>query len=292
MPNIVQFLHPSVEATPLSQFDNFINWNNTDNHRRKFIKSEGKFVNEFDQEVKADLTFWGEWEPQSSIERLNNSASRPKFSNTPYVDPTDGSMNQNTDPYVFGEKFRYMICQQKNYNNILKNLQPLSIILFGSCIDNAFRLDTLFVISEAKRKYSILNINELTDKNNQFFYASINPMCGNAKYNKSVAEEDSCRIGSGEEFTYYEGVAFSEKSNYNDIYSFSPCKNYSAGGSFIFQQPKICLDFINPTQTQGINPQECSRDEIISYWKLIERQIREQELLKGTFFKTPPLKLK
>ena len=292
MPHIIQFLHPSVEATPVRQSDSYIDWNNTENHRRKFIKSEGRFVNKFEQEEETTLTFWGEWEPQSTIERLSTSANRPKFLNTPYIDPTGDTMTHNTDPYVFGEKFRYMICQQKNYNNILKNLSPLSIILFGSCLDGAFILDTLFVISKISNKYSILNIKNLTENNNQFFYASVNPICGSAKYNRSVPDDVSCRISTDENFTYYEGAMFSEKLNYLNIYSFSPCKIYSSNGKYIFQQPKIELDFINSNQTQGINPHECKVGDIVSYWKQIEKQLLEQDLLKGTYFKTPPLKIK
>jgi hypothetical protein len=69
MPRIVQFLHTAVEATPEEEHDIIIPWNNHKDHRRKFILSEGKYVNE-GKEENGDLTFWGEWEAQSNIEEL------------------------------------------------------------------------------------------------------------------------------------------------------------------------------------------------------------------------------
>ncbi len=68
MPKIIQFLHPRTEATPESG-SSMIPWNCSNEHKRKFMVSKGKYVSE-NSEKEDCLTFWGEWEPQSLVERL------------------------------------------------------------------------------------------------------------------------------------------------------------------------------------------------------------------------------
>ena len=72
MPRIIQFLHTAVEATPNEINDRIIPWNNHKDHRRKFILSQGRYVKD-DNAENDDLTFWGEWEAQSNIEKLRNT---------------------------------------------------------------------------------------------------------------------------------------------------------------------------------------------------------------------------
>ena len=72
MPKIIQFLHTALEAGPQSENDAFIPWNNYETHRRKFLKSPGKYINNQGSEIDGELTFWGEWEPQSQIIKLKN----------------------------------------------------------------------------------------------------------------------------------------------------------------------------------------------------------------------------
>lgn len=136
MPKIIQFLHTAQEATPINESDNIIPWNNNDTHRRKFILSEGKYVVSNDEQVERALVFWGEWEAQSEIERINiGNLNPPNYLNRPFINPTFPNRTHNTDPYVFGENFRYIICKQGYFHNVLTNLEPSSIILFGSSIN-------------------------------------------------------------------------------------------------------------------------------------------------------------
>ena len=86
---IVQFHHTGKEAIPVDN-SNKMGWNNNVNHARKFIKSNGTFINTNGELVgDKELTFWGEWEAQSNFKRLNNNKLRyPKFLHTPYLDPS------------------------------------------------------------------------------------------------------------------------------------------------------------------------------------------------------------
>lgn len=295
MPKIVQFLHPAQEAIPLNESDKCIPWNNNPTHRRKFLLSEGEYVNEQEKLEMDELTFWGEWEAQSEIISISKSDRHPpNYFNIPFVDPSVPERTHTTDPYVFGRNFKYFICRQRANANILKNLEPNSIIVFGSSINFKFCLDTVFIISNSKKKYNLNSIGQVLpiSERGQFYFVSINPIYGDTNCNPQVEEEDNCRINQAEDFAYYEAVSFSERNIYNQMYSFVPCKTYNKAQSLnsTFIQPEIKLDFIQGAQTRGINSKECSIEEINAYWNEIVKQVEAQNLLKGTFFKTPKMR--
>ena len=134
-------------------------WNNTQEHKRKFMKHKGWFLenlgNEFSTKPKeAELYFWGEWEPQSRFELTGNSFSSkerlPHAIHYP-IFSTKGIGCHNTDPFVFGDYFYYTNCKQKQFGRG-KNMLTLSkdsIIIFGSEINKSdFIIDTVFVVSE------------------------------------------------------------------------------------------------------------------------------------------------
>lgn len=292
MPKIIQFLHTALEATPSSDTDNFIPWNNNDTHRRKFILSNGKFVNDNGELEEGDLVFWGEWEAQSEIERINiNNNTPPNFINKPFLNPSVPIRTHNTDPYVFGKNFRYIICKQGFFHNVLTKLEPNSIILFGSSINGQFCLDTVFVVSKDKINYTIDTIENLFPQNErgQYYHASVNPIYDEFEYNKNAQNEDFCRISDQREYTFYKAVNYEDRLNYNNIYSFVPCRVYNHP-NYIFRQPIINLDFINGNQNQGVNSKDCSEEEIIKYWNDIVNQIENKNMKKATFFKTPDIK--
>lgn len=294
MPKIIQFLHTGLEATPINSDDSEIPWNNHDKHRRKFILSEGQFVTD-GKLIDSDLTFWGEWEAQSKIDYLNNTKPKyPKYLNKPFLDPSVPERTHNTDPYVFGSHFRFVICMQRHFK-MLKDLSPNSLILFGSSIDKKFCIDTVFVVSEFIQKYSYQNIEKIFNEKNKYYYASVNPMYDDTKFNKDVIEEESCRIKDNESYTFYKGVNYEEKGKYNDIYSFVPSKLYDSGNEskFVFKQPEIDLDIISTEKNQGVNynrRREFSTKEIVHYWNKIKESVESKGLVLGVKFNNPPIK--
>ena len=67
----VQFIHPGVECLPSRRSKtDLIPWNHG-SHKRKFLCQPGWYVKK-GQLVHDELTFWGEWEPQSRITRIDN----------------------------------------------------------------------------------------------------------------------------------------------------------------------------------------------------------------------------
>jgi hypothetical protein len=293
MPTIVQFLHTSEEAKPGNPHDTLIEWNNNDTHRRKFIVSEGRWVKPDGEEEGCKLNFWGEWEAQSNIIPIKKGNLKPpNYFNFPYLNPSITNKTHNTDPNVFGRNFKYVICKQATFHNILTHLKPNSIILFGSCINDKFCLDTVFVVSDKIVNYDLLSIERIFKERGIYYYASIFPIYGNTNYNLTVAKQESCRIENQNTiYTYYESVSYLERDRFNNMYSYVPCKVYEPEKwmNSLFIQPEIDLDFIKHKQTQGINSKECTIDEIISYWKEIDQQIDKKKLIKGTYFKNPPL---
>ncbi|MBK8611869.1 MAG: hypothetical protein IPL84_18545 [Chitinophagaceae bacterium] len=295
MPKIVQFLHPAEEATPLNKGDRFIPWNNHPTHRRKFLISDGNYVNRQGDLEKKQLAFWGEWEAQSEIIPINKANNNPpNYINIPYVNPSVPNRTHTTDPFVFGHSFRYIICMQRAFHNILTELESNSIILFGSSINQTFCLDTVFVVSDNQTNYNLNTISNLvpSEKRGQYYYATIYPIYGDTNCNPLVDDLESCRITIENKCTFYEGVTYHEKDTYNQMYSFAPCKIYNEDSPLgsLFSQPKIYLDFISGSQTRGIHSKDCSIKDIQMYWNSVSEQIEKQSLLKGVYFKNPELK--
>jgi len=123
-------------------------WNNDCVHYRKFIRNNGYYVNGLDdlKPTPAELFFWGEWEgnsffnpfPKNDFRKLPNGLHKLFHS-------TVIRGKQNTDPYIYGESFKYCACKQKGK---LTNLTSNDLILFGTVTPklNKFYIDTVFVV--------------------------------------------------------------------------------------------------------------------------------------------------
>ncbi|NBR14966.1 MAG: hypothetical protein EBQ94_04205 [Flavobacteriales bacterium] len=287
MPRIIQFLHPGLEPVPPSN-SNIIPWNCTKAHKRKFLVSPGKYVSK-GEEKEACLTFWGEWEPQSCVERLPNLVGNfPKYLNRPFLD-TNEKCCQNTDPNVFGEFFQYMVCGQKKYQG-LRNLEPNSLILFGSNKAGNFILDTLFVVPENGTAYNRETIETLNDKKkNAFYHASIHPLiCENSCVEINCDLINDC-------YKHYKGITFRDKKSHHDIFSFVPSLKFNNENleESMFERPIITLPgIISNGQRQGINGQggrNYTTVEIVDTWNKIVKQVEDKGLLLATQFTEPPM---
>jgi hypothetical protein len=152
---IIQFPHPGGEHVPKGDE---MGWN-TGRHQRKFLLSSGRIVDSAGvAQYEGPLTFWGEWEPPSTImQRWARESRLPTVLHKPYwVDRPAVLHQQNTDPWVFGPQFLYSNCKQltpARRSSALQDLVPGSLILFGSSIGNDFVLDTVFVVEQALANY-------------------------------------------------------------------------------------------------------------------------------------------
>jgi hypothetical protein len=148
----VQFMHPGAEHEPPD--DGKMGWNSGD-HARKFLVANGLATSR--RGAQADeLVFWGEWEPQSRVVEAYDPTvlDGPRWLHEPTWSPLEPPRwSQNTDPFVFGDRFHYTGCQQHKRNRRgakqptqLRRLARGSVILFGSCRRDRFMLDTVFVV--------------------------------------------------------------------------------------------------------------------------------------------------
>ena len=141
MNTIIQFLHPGSEHDDKSGK----NWN-TGNHKRKYLKANGSYLQDISSKpLNGTLYFWGEWEAQSKVTTIASviNPNNPRYIFEPYYQPTN--KGTNTDPFIFGNQFYYRLCLQQK-STTLKTLEQGDVILFGSCLNKQFVLDTVFVV--------------------------------------------------------------------------------------------------------------------------------------------------
>ena len=292
MPKIIQFFHPGQETPDRFICQSYKEWK-TGDHSRNFIKNHGDYVDENGQYNSDDLVFWGEWEararvkktffrktePQRLIEpikcmipshRLPMACSRTKCGS--------GDSYQNTDPFVFGDCFRYSYCKQKAFP-FLKALDEDSIILFGSHKKGKFLLDTVFVVGNNPRKYR--NKKDLNDIPNYGDYCN---------YLLDLTD-----IKSPDECVYYEGKTFSSVG----MFSFSPSKVFSEKSDCTFHRVELDANQLSSFfagtsfsdwQTQGINFQEKKdfpKDVIQQGWEKLKNFVFEQGCVLGVKFDIP-----
>ena len=231
---VVQFPHPGREHNPdrLRRRPWRMEWN-TGDHRRKFMRSPGRYLDNYETASDALLTFWGEWEPPSEIiETWEERGSLPRFLHVPVWERNGPPRRQNTDPWVFGSYFRYSNCKQRTGTGNPSALQRLtrgSVLFFGSTISGEFVLDTVFVVKDACR-YTPSKPLETDDA---FRFCTIDPLA------------DPLSNCAGDNFTLYRGATFDDRAN--GLYSFVPCQCADSRARR-FARPSIRLPgYINPS---------------------------------------------
>jgi len=281
----VQFMHPGGEHGPDSGNDKA--WNVND-HKRKFLRLEGEAHVTTDPNLPAlrtELVFWGEWEPESETEELSSSGpGGPHWVHRPYYVPPevfrrDRAVLQNTDPFVFGDRFLYTLCRQwKKAGGVrrptaLRDLDVGSLILFGSHKDGSFVLDTAFVVGA-----SVLHDAQT--------WATVTRGLVPDAY-ADVTLRPTYEWGGGEELRLYFGATPGEPVN--GMFSFVPCApadNASPG----FARPAIDLrEHITPSLLMGAKlARDLPVDRIKAIWQSVARQVLDQGVYLGTRFGVPP----
>lgn len=287
----VQFLHPGGEHKP----DNGLikEWNKK-GHKRKFMKRAVRYLTDA-KDKKAnmgDMVFWGEWEPESSVVREIDGPNDhgPRFIYEPYyVVPKSYNGLQNTDPFVFGDQFHYTVCLQRDFPQ-LRHLSKGSVILFGSCKDHAFVLDTVFVVGDhPPMDHTRANYGTVLDGaiSQEYKEVTISPLYGEpiAESKSCSRENKSCTSADAREtWRLYFGASYDKPVQ--DMYSFFPCQPYEVKSKG-FARPKIDLPQINPKKCSGVKytgakyQDRLSPDEIKSLWDKVVGQVKDHGLALG-----------
>jgi len=278
VPTIIQFFHPGGEHGHDKGYKNHKSWNVTP-HKRKFMSVTGDCLKDNGDLVSnQNIMLWGEWEPDSKVKEFRvywNDDKLPKYLHSPYIryklpEPNPKSCNdkhwQNTDPFIFGDNFKYAICRQgAKYGGFrIYNLEPGTIIIFGSLykdkqydICKSMKVDTVFVVSQDyidKNKLLTMNFDTLSENDKTYFDVSFRmAFPTNADFPK--------------ENKIYTGVKYEEKDKYDGLFSFIPAMEKTE------EMPRkgfsrIEIDLFHPTN-QFITPfmtRHMTKEECIEYW--------------------------
>jgi len=280
----VQFMHPGGEHSP--DYTLIKSWN-TKGHKRKFIKSKGKYVSD-GALFEEDIMFWCEWEPESKVIKCIDelATNGPHYIYEPYYKtPLSYNGLQNTDPFVFGEQFLYTGCKQntKKGPTQLRNLSVGSVILFGSRIGKKhFVLDTVFVVSHwidhNRRDYKNVLKNKISD-----VYADV--VMG-PWYKASALGCGSKKNGAEESYRLYYGATYQNKIN--GMFSFFPCLPFNKDSKG-FARPEIAIPSIitnNLSQGKRLN-QQANLDQMKRLWAKATKQVIGQGFKLGIYTDLP-----
>lgn len=276
MAAIVQFPHPGGEHVPSTDL---MPWN-VDRHRRKFLRSPGVVVDGDGQQVQqCEIAFWGEWEAPSRVVRRwpRGPGREPRVLQEPlWHEPKGSAFRQNTDPWVFGDSFRYSNCQQLTPRHAPSALQRLpvgSLVIFGSGVGGDFVVDTVFVVGEVVGRWQPFD----------FPYD-----VGAAFDTCTVQALRTCPPAvAGATFTLYRGAC--PAAPMNGMFSFVPCRRADAD-DVRFARPAVVLPgVINPASTQAASGAKRLRPtaEVKSAWSSIVEQVLQAGLVLGTAIATP-----
>lgn len=193
----VQLIHPGGQKSTRSRSGHVLmedgslyrTWNSDSHHYRKFLKVTGRYVLDLHnkQASHEELFLWGEWEGPSLAAPVVESPTRSKHEANAIHTPLLGSWgpcSQNTDPNIFGERFKYAVCNQKGK---MTKLAPGSMILFGTTYrdKDVYALDTVFVVKEGmpsqlalrqkhrfSRVYRQMTLDRITDSDDSEAFGS------------------------------------------------------------------------------------------------------------------------
>jgi hypothetical protein len=252
-------------------------WSNDRVHFRKFIQNFGHYVNGLKdlQTSQDDLYFWGEWEgnsifnpfPRADFRILPNGLHKPFHS-------TFIRGSQNTDPYIFGDNFKYCVCKQRGR---LTYLVLDDLILFGTVLPRLgkFYIDTVFVIKDHN-----LSSNVQTTRGVLYSQVYIEETLEQLhEYLKPPTFTNNNRV--------YHSKTWWDDKNY---FSFVPCKlsydNIGFERLFIELSNEIFQLSRNPTGKSFLERCTLSSQDL---WKEIVRISLEQGFKLGVKFDEPKL---
>lgn len=275
----VQFIHPGGEHEPEDGVHK--RWNRG-NHKRKFLRQRGTYIANGKTE-KGEMMFWGEWEPESVVEREIHDPipHGPRFIYKPYyVMPESYDGLQNTDPFVFGSHFLYTWCQQRTKKSAtqLRHLSIGSVILFGSCEDRkAFVLDTVFVVDRWIDHTRANYLSALDNLSEAYKTVTIFPW-----YRRLPAEV----VGAQDTWRLYFGV--NHDNPVQGMYSYFPCEPYDARSKG-FVRPKISMTGqITDNLYQGKRYSEQANLHAMKLlWENVSGQVKQQGLALGVYAEMP-----
>jgi len=277
------------------------------------MRAEGGYIAGNGRLAKGNLLFWGEWEPPSDVQELANpdklhpcwlhspylpsvipaqersSACSPKMASNLSCPPTscapllDTSLYlQNTDPFVFGDCFKYFVCKQwkkaTGKATQLSRLERKSMILFGSThgIGSAafFQLDTVFVVADYL-EYSPSDPAKLPK------HPAVTDDYLKASLRMAFPQSDS-EISSSLKLRLYIGATASNPVS--GMYSFAPSRLAGQTAEGFSRVPLKNLPYITNNLNSAPRAMNASDTEVFQAWKHVRDISRKHGCLEGVRF--------
>jgi hypothetical protein len=188
--------------------------------------------------------------------------------------PSSAGFIQNTDPYVFGEWFRYSNCRQNGRNSGPRSSQRLaegSLILFGSKFNRGFVVDTVMVVGDAQHMNQ-RSVDALEGIDPVFRAVVCHPLYRG----ESVSHTNRL----------YRGAIPARPVG--GMFSFVPCLLADEAREG-FPRPQVRLsDLISPNLAMNYKMTSVENlDQMHAIWESVVDQIVEQGLALGTHLDTP-----
>jgi hypothetical protein len=244
----VQFPHPGGEHNPPTDI---MPWNVHD-HRRKFLRAQGRYLGHDGHVVSARLVLWGEWEPPSRIvRRWPQDGHLPRALHEPFwTTPEGDEFRQNTDPWIWGENMLYSCCKQTAGDQ--RSATAMQRLTRGS-----FCLDTVFVVASAE-PWTAVGASEL-QADDAFIICTAG----------SIANSPDARVT----FTLYRGATFDRPVG--SMFSFVPALRADDEAAR-FPRPSIKLPgLVNPMSRQSTwgSRRPLDVDTVTSAWSAVKDQV-------------------
>ena len=280
VPTFVQFIHPGPEHGADRPGHKGWNW---DLHRRKFLRANGRYIEHLGETPReGELVFWGEWEAESDVEPIREPVrGGPRWLHSPYYVRPEAyrrgeRVRQNTDPFVFGDQFFYTLCRQVRKSGrptLLRDLDPGSLIVFGSLKAGEFVVDTVFVTGDSVL-HELGSWEATLDGRVPETYVDVTlrPTYG--------WEDDRIRL------RLYSGATIERPVD--GMFSFVPALPGSVADGGFARPSVIDRELITPSLPMGFKATRgLSPSRIKSAWESIGEQIVAQDLALGTRFELP-----
>ena len=248
-PRIYFTVHPQKESGVGRKKEGarvIVPWNTKQQHKRKLICRRGEYLNG-SKLVEGEMYFWGEYEGPS--EATVTGMACPKavhdvLKPVGEMEVPEGALN--TDPYVFGERFRHICCGIG-----ARKFIPGDVVVFGNIewgFDAMFLVDTVVVIGG----WEDVNSTSVTP---QYHKAAIEPLVKMGKAKKG----------------YYYGVGYGKGV---ERFSFVPC--LSELSEEACEHPKLDLEAMGFSANRGYGGTVRNATLTQEIWEWLVGSVTEQ----------------
>lgn len=217
-------------------------------------------------ELDGEIVFWGEWEAAS---RFDHGVHRPLY---PIPSQRPRGVPQNTDPFVFGDRFLYTFCRQTPRARRVHALARGSVIVFGSVLRRRFVCDTVLVVAEAL-PHSRGDWRTVLEKrvSEAFLLATLEPMY-------------AWRPSEDRTFTLY--LRATPQSPVDGMFSFVPCQPAESGR---FERPPAdAVPGLSAANKRAISYNDgISPAEVAGRWRQLAESVLAHDLALGTHIELP-----